>query len=148
MSILILNGPNLNMLGRRETHLYGKQSLDDLKPLLAERFPGVSFEYYQSNSEGELVTRLQQCLDSGTEGVVFNPGALTHYSYALRDAVALLTIPVVEVHLTNIHGREHFRAQSVVAAACIGQISGFGLRSYLLGTEAIQLHNGGHGTGT
>lgn len=137
MSILILNGPNLNLLGRRETTIYGRQSLSDLESLLKERFNEVQFQFFQSNDEGMLVDRIQRCLDDTVEGIVFNPGALTHYSYALRDAIASVDIPVVEVHISNVYAREPFRSTSVLAGVCVGQITGFGLHSYVLGVEAI-----------
>jgi 3-dehydroquinate dehydratase II len=137
MRILILNGPNLNTLGKREPGIYGTQSLEDLKNVLSGHFPDVRFDYFQSNEEGKIVTRLNACLDDPVDGIVINPGALTHYSYSLRDAIAMLDTTVVEVHLSNVHARESFRAVSVIAGVCAGQISGFGLQSYLLGVEAI-----------
>jgi 3-dehydroquinate dehydratase II len=138
MKILILNGPNLNTLGKREPGIYGTQTLGDLERLITRDFPDDSFEFLQSNEEGTLVTRLNELIEKPLDGVVINPGAYTHYSYALRDAVAMLNIPVVEVHISNIHARETFREKSVIAAVCNGQISGFGLNSYLLGVEAVK----------
>ena len=142
MKILILNGPNLNTLGTREPGIYGTQTLGDLERLLTGKFPDDTFEFLQSNEAGTLVTRLNGLIEKPMDGVVMNPGAFTHYSYALRDAVAMLTIPVVEVHISNIHAREAFREKSVIAAVCTGQISGFGINGYLLGVEAVkQQHN-------
>ncbi len=140
MKILILNGPNLNTLGKREPGVYGTQTLDDLERLLVKKYPADNFEFLQSNDEGVLISRLNALLEAPADGVVFNPGAFTHYSYALRDAISMLDIPVVEVHLSNIHARESFRKTSVIAAVCAGQISGFGMHSYILGVEALKLH--------
>lgn len=142
MKILILNGPNLNTLGTREPGIYGTRTLDDLEKLLTGKFPDDTFEFLQSNEEGTLVTRLNGLIEKPMDGVVMNPGAFTHYSYALRDAVGMLTIPIVEVHISNIYARESFRKKSVIAAACTGQISGFGINGYFLAVEAIkQQHN-------
>ncbi len=141
MKILILNGPNLNTLGKREPGVYGTQSLGDLEQLLVEKFPDDTFEFLQSNEEGKLITRLNALLEKPVDGVVFNPGAFTHYSYALRDAISMLNLPVVEVHLSNIHARESFRKTSVIADVCTGQISGFGIHSYVLGVEAVKQQN-------
>ena len=137
--ILVLNGPNLNLLGTREPAVYGADTLADVERLCraeGERL-GVGIECRQSNHEGELVEWIQSAAREGFHGIVFNPGALAHYSIALRDAVASQRIPVVEVHLSNIHAREPFRHRSVVAAAAVGQISGFGPASYLLGVDAL-----------
>ncbi|MBE0466910.1 MAG: type II 3-dehydroquinate dehydratase [Candidatus Desulforudis sp.] len=137
MRVLVLHGPNLNMLGTRETGIYGTGTLDEIDAELEKLATelGVEVECFQSNSEAALVDRLQ-----GSRGrvhaIVFNPAAFTHYSIVLRDAVAGLGLPVVEVHLTNVHAREDFRRQSVVAPVAAGQISGFGSDSYLLGLRA------------
>jgi 3-dehydroquinate dehydratase II len=138
-SILVLHGPNLNLLGSREQAIYGRVSLDEINRALEHHAAsrGARVVCRQSNHEGELVEWIQSAGRQGFRGVVINPGAFTHYSYALRDAVAAVTVPVVEVHLSNIHGREEFRRHSVIAPAAAGQISGFGPTSYLLGIDAV-----------
>jgi len=137
MRFLIINGPNLNLLGRREPELYGTATLDDIEKMLAKKFPDMKFEFYQSNSEGALVDYVQKGMGRAFDGVVLNPGAYTHTSYAIRDAVAALTIPVIEVHLSNIHAREEFRRHSVIAPVCKGVIAGFGAQSYELAVRAL-----------
>jgi len=136
---LVLHGPNLNLLGTREPAVYGRTSLAAVDRLIKEhaRRRGIRAECRQSNHEGQLVDWLQGARGAGFMGVVFNPGAFTHYSIALRDAVAGIDVPVVEVHLSNVHAREEFRRVSVIAAAARGQISGFGPQSYLLGIDAL-----------
>ncbi len=137
-SILVLHGANLNLLGRREPDVYGRLTLAEVDAALARHAAGrgVKVECRQSNHEGVLVDAIQRAADEGFAAIVLNPGAFTHYSYAIRDAIAAAGIPVVEVHLSNIHAREAFRRRSVTAAVCRGQVSGFGLKSYLLGLEA------------
>ena len=136
---LVLHGPNLNLLGTREPAVYGTLSLAGLdRMILAHaRQRRLRVECRQSNVEGELIDWLQNAERQGFAGVVLNPGAFTHYSIALRDAVASVPLPVVEVHLSNIHGREEFRRQSVIAAVSRGQIAGFGPLSYLLALDAL-----------
>ena len=139
MKILVLHGPNLNLLGTREPAVYGKVTLAEVDRMLRDhaRRRGHAVECRQSNHEGQLVDWLQAAQREGFGGVVFNPGAFTHYSIALRDAVAAIKVPVVEVHLSNVHGREEFRRHSVIAAVARGQIAGFGPQSYLLGLDAL-----------
>lgn len=136
---LVLHGPNLNLLGTREPSVYGRMTLAKVDELIREhgRKLGVKVESRQSNHEGQLIDWLQGARKEGFLGIVFNPGAFTHYSIALRDAVAGIDLPVVEVHLSNVHAREEFRRHSVIAAAARGQISGFGPQSYLLGLDAL-----------
>jgi 3-dehydroquinate dehydratase II len=136
---LVLHGPNLNLLGQRERQVYGDLSLADVDRLIRThaRARGVRVECRQSNVEGQLIDWLQAAAREGFAGVVLNPGAFTHYSIALRDAVAAVPVPVVEVHLSNIHGREEFRRHSVIAPVARGQIAGFGALSYLLGLDAL-----------
>jgi 3-dehydroquinate dehydratase-2 len=136
---LVLHGPNLNLLGTREPTIYGRATLADVDRLIHDhaRDLGVRVECRQSNLEGQLIDWLQGAQKEGFGGVVFNPGAFTHYSIALRDAVAAISLPVVEVHLSNVHGREEFRRHSVIAATARGQIAGFGPLSYLLGLDAL-----------
>jgi len=136
VKILIMNGPNLNLLGRRDPKHYGSQTLAEINEKLKVRFGGVDLDFFQSNHEGELIDRLQQA-DGSFDGVVLNAGALTHYSIALRDAIDSVEVPVVEVHLSNIAARESFRNHSVIAPVCRGSISGFGMQSYVLGIQAI-----------
>jgi len=138
-SALVLHGPNLNLLGTREPAVYGRATLAEIDRLIREhgRRRGIRVECRQSNVEGELIGWLQAAAREGFLGVVLNPGAFTHYSIALRDVVAAITVPVVEVHLSNIHAREEFRHHSVIAAAARGQILGFGPLSYLLALDAL-----------
>ncbi len=140
MKILIVNGPNLNRLGSREPGIYGLTTMEECMETLRARFPEVELEYYQSNVEGFLIDRLQAA-EECTDGIVLNAGAYTHTSIALHDAIRSLSAPVVEVHISNVHGREEFRHRSLIAAACQGVIAGFGMDSYRLGVEAlISLH--------
>jgi 3-dehydroquinate dehydratase-2 len=137
MKILILHGPNLNLLGKREPDVYGTTTLDEINKRVAALGGelGVETTFYQSNHEGELVQRIQDAMGTFS-AVVFNPGAYTHTSVALRDAIASTGIPTIEVHLSNIHRREEFRRHSFIAAVALGQIAGFGPDSYLLGLRA------------
>jgi 3-dehydroquinate dehydratase-2 len=137
-SILVLHGPNLNLLGTREPTVYGRTTLAEIDARLARHGAsrGVGVTCRQSNHEGALVDWIQGAASEGFTAIVINPGALTHYSIAVRDAVAAVRLPVVEVHLSNIHGREEFRRHSVIAPAAAGQIAGFGPASYLLGLDA------------
>jgi 3-dehydroquinate dehydratase II len=138
--ILLLNGPNLSQLGRRDPEQYGSATLEDIVYAATARAEqvGASLEHLQSESEGELVRRVHACLDDGTSAVIINPGALTHYSIALRDALDLLpdAVPVVEVHLSNIHARETFRHTSLTAGVADGVVAGFGADGYVLAVDA------------
>ena len=138
MKILVINGPNLNMLGKREPHIYGNATLEDLENLIKDTFKDkIYIEFFQSNHEGGIIDRLHESNDT-FDGVVINPGAFTHYSYAIYDAIKSININCVEVHISNIHQRqEEFRKKSVTAGACIGQISGFGFYGYILAINAI-----------
>jgi 3-dehydroquinate dehydratase-2 len=137
MKILFLNGPNLNLLGQRETDIYGKTTLADIESAVRQRAAklNVDVEFRQSNSEGELVTWIHSA-KGAFDSIVINAAAYTHTSVALRDAVAAVGVPTIEVHLSNIHSREEFRHKSLLAAVCKGQICGFGPFSYVLGLEA------------
>lgn len=136
MKILILNGPNLNLQGRRDTDVYGTQTFDSYLKELGSRYPSVEFGYFQSNIEGELIDAVQQA-EGVYDGVVLNAGGYTHTSVALRDAVSAVSVPVVEVHISSILAREEFRHTSLLAPVAKGSIMGFGLDSYRLGVEAL-----------
>ena len=138
--ILVLNGPNINVLGRRNPSVYGVKTLDEINRLIADKAGelGVEVSFYQSNVEGELINRIQESWGN-IDGIVINPGALTHYGYSLKDALIDAVVPVIEVHLGNIHAREEWRRHSVVADIAHGQIAGFGWRSY---TSAIEIMAG------
>ena len=136
--ILIVNGPNLNLLGRREPGIYGSEGFDDYLAALRKHYEGmVDIDYFQSNCEGELIDRLQQAGFGEADGIVLNAGAYTHTSIALGDCIRAIKTPVVEVHISNVHAREEFRHHSMLAAACKGVICGFGLDSYRLAVEAM-----------
>ena len=129
MKITILNGPNLNLLGTREPGVYGSQTFDDFYKQLKEKFPAVGFTYYQSNIEGELINALQS---ADADGIIFNPAGYTHTSVAIGDAISAIKIPVIEVHISNVHAREEFRKISLISAKSKGTISGLGLTGYSL----------------
>lgn len=139
MRILVINGPNLNFLGIREKDIYGKRDYNYLLEVLEKKAKEVSatIEIFQSNCEGEIIDRIQKAYFDQVDGIVINPGAFTHYSYAIRDALSSITVPKIEVHISNIHQREEFRHTSVTAAACTGQIAGLGIDGYLLAVDAI-----------
>ena len=143
MKILIVNGPNLNLLGVREPGIYGSQSFDAYLPELQARYPQVEISYFQSNVEGELINRMQAvgsvvaAPEARVDGIVLNAGAYTHTSVALHDCIRSLQCPVVEVHISNVHLREEFRHHSMISAACKGIICGFGLDSYRLAVESL-----------
>ena len=131
MKIQIINGPNLNLLGKREPGVYGSQSFEEFYETLKERFQGVELDYFQSNIEGEIVTRLQE-VGFLYDGIILNAGAYTHTSVAIHDAIGAIRSPVVEVHISNVYAREEFRHKSIITSKCVGIISGFGLESYAL----------------
>lgn len=138
MKILILNGPNLNLQGRRDTDVYGTKTFEEFLAELRNAYPEVEMDYFQSNVEGELINALHRSMGV-YDGVVLNAGGYTHTSVALRDAVAAVSTPVVEVHISSILAREEFRHQSLLAAVAVGSIMGFGLDSYRLGIEALKI---------
>lgn len=133
MKLLIINGPNLNMLGKREVDLYGELTYDELCQKISDfaKQHNVEVDFYQSNVEGEIINKIHSA-EGIYDGIIINPGAYTHYSIAIYDALRSIQIPAIEVHLTNIYSREEFRRKSVIAPACVGQISGFGYYSYIL----------------
>jgi 3-dehydroquinate dehydratase II len=138
--ILLLNGPNLNRLGKREPGIYGTKTLKDLEERMAALGAQADIEIvcFQSNHEGELIDKLHEAEETGIDGIIFNPGAFTHYSYAIRDAIAGITCPVIEVHISNVYEREAFRHKSVIAPVSKGQITGLGLVGYELALEAFR----------
>ena len=136
MKIQIINGPNINLLGKREPSVYGSRSFDDYLKELVERYPQVEFSYYQSNVEGEMINKIHE-VGFDYDGIVLNAGAYTHTSIALQDAIRAVTSPVIEVHISNVHQREEFRHKSMISCACVGVICGFGLDSYRLAVEAL-----------
>ena len=136
--ILVLNGPNLNMLGIREPGVYGSETLESINVEIktyAEKL-GINCDFYQSNCEGELISKIHTLM-TDYDGCVFNAGAYTHYSYAIRDAISSVNKPVIEVHMSNVHAREEFRHTSVISAVCKGTIAGFGKKSYILAVDAL-----------
>ena len=145
--VLVLHGPNLNLLGTREPHIYGSQGLEDINEKVRELAVnlGVEVKFFQSNHEGSLVDRIQEAAD-GFDAIMINPAAYTHTSVALRDAISAVGLPVVEVHLSNIHAREEFRKISMTAPVALGQVTGFGADSYLLGLMGIVYHLDGKRT--
>lgn len=138
MKLLVINGVNLNMLGMREPEIYGNSTLSDLKNQINSFCSDKNIEvsFYQSNIEGEIVNKIHEAMGV-YDGIIMNPGAFTHYSYALHDALTSVTVPCVEVHISNINKREQFRKNSVTAPACIGQITGFGFFGYIIAVEAL-----------
>ncbi|MFM8805966.1 MAG: type II 3-dehydroquinate dehydratase [Sphingomonadales bacterium] len=134
MTIVIINGPNLNLLGKREPEVYGAESFDTFLPSLRERFAAISIEYFQSNIEGELINEIQRAGFS-SDGIILNPGGYTHTSVAIGDAVAAIKAPVIEVHISNVHAREEFRRHSFVSPKAAGMICGLGLEGYALALQ-------------
>lgn len=140
MKILVMNGPNLNFLGIREPGIYGQQNYEGLCSLINKKASnmGIEVDIFQSNHEGAIIDRIQEAYSDGTDGIIINPGAFTHYSYAIRDALASVNLPKIEVHISNVHQREEFRHTSVTAPVCNGQIVGMGLYGYELAMDAIE----------
>ena len=136
MKIQIINGPNLNLLGKREPTTYGARSFEDYFVELKKAYPQVEFDYFQSNVEGEMIDKIHE-VGFDYDGIILNAGAYTHTSIALQDAIRAVTTPVIEVHISNVHKREEFRHKSMISCACLGVICGFGLDSYRLAVEAF-----------
>ncbi|WP_312667929.1 type II 3-dehydroquinate dehydratase [Tissierella praeacuta] len=143
MKVLIIHGPNLNLLEKRDNFIYGGKSLEQINELIRNRAMELDMdvEIFQSNHEGEIVDKIQDVIISRYSGLIINPGGFTHYSVVIRDAIEMLEVPVIEVHLSNISGRENFRRESVIAPVCTGQISGLGSISYLIAMDALKLLN-------
>lgn len=143
MKILVIHGPNLNILEKRNSSLYGGKSLEEINKLIEAKAKDldIEVEIFQSNFEGSIVEKIQASIDLEYDGIIINPAAFSHYSIAIRDAIEVLHIPVIEVHLSNIYGREDFRSKSVIAPVCSGQITGLGVYGYLVAMEAIKLLN-------
>ena len=137
MKVLIINGPNLNMLGRREEIFYGTEKFEKILEYLQGKFPDTELDYFQSNVEGEIVTRIQEAADEKLAGIIINAGAYSHNSYANHDALLIPKMPKIEVHLSNIHARDEFRRKSVLTRVCDGLISGFGKDSYRLALDYL-----------
>lgn len=138
MKIQVINGPNLNMLGQRESQHYGSLTLSEIESRIREAYPNVEFHFFQSNHEGELIDKVHELVrDGSADGLIINAGAFTHTSVALRDALAIWNVPKIEVHLSNIHARESFRHTSLTGGVCNGIIAGLGLNSYIFGVRAI-----------
>ena len=140
MKILIINGPNLNLLGSREPEIYGKDTLDDIKVWIDSKpeLQKIDLEWFQSNHEGKILDRLHSAMNDKKDGIIINPGAYTHYSYAIRDAISAISIPTIEVHLSDIKSREKFRQASVIEDVCLEQISGLGKNGYLEAVYALE----------
>ena len=136
MKIQIINGPNINLLGKREPSIYGTVTFDDYLQTLRAKYPQLQIEYYQSNVEGEMINKIHE-VGFDFDGIILNAGAYTHTSIALQDAIKAVTAPVIEVHISNVHKREEFRHKSMISCACKGVICGFGLGSYQLAVEAL-----------
>ena len=139
MKLLIINGPNINFLGIREKAVYGNEDYDHLLKMIENKAKelDIRIEVFQSNHEGAIIDRIQDAYFDETEGIIINPGAYTHYSYAIRDALASVTMPKIEIHISDILQREEFRHHSVISPVCAGQICGFGSYSYILGVQAL-----------
>ena len=139
--ICVIHGPNLNFTGIREKGIYGTRTLDDINNRIMDEAQKMGFEIdiFQSNYEGAIIDKLQKCYYDNVDGIIINPGAYTHYSYAIHDAIASVQIPTIEVHLSNIHKRDEFRHKSVTAPACVGQMCGFGENGYILAMSALKM---------
>jgi 3-dehydroquinate dehydratase-2 len=137
MKIQVINGPNLNLLGKRETSIYGSQSFEDFFETLKKRFADIDLQYYQSNVEGELVNKIQE-VGFSFDGIVLNAGAYTHTSIAIHDAVGGIKTPVVEVHISNVYAREEFRHKSLITSKCAGMLTGFGMEGYAMAVQFLQ----------
>ncbi len=139
MKLLVINGPNLNFLGIREKTVYGNQDFNYLLSMLSEKAvkENITIDTFQSNCEGDIIDRIQKAYFDETQGIIINPGAFTHYSYAIRDALASMDMPIIEVHISNVHKREEFRHVSVTVPVCTGQIVGMGLHGYILAVDAM-----------
>jgi 3-dehydroquinate dehydratase-2 len=137
MKIQIINGPNLNLLGKRETSIYGNQSFEQLFETLKKRFSDVDLEYYQSNVEGEIVNKLQE-VGFTFDGIVINAGAYTHTSVAIHDAIGAIKTPVVEVHISNVYSREEYRHKSLITSKCVGMLTGFGMEGYAMAIDYLK----------
>jgi 3-dehydroquinate dehydratase-2 len=143
MKILIIHGPNLNLLSKRDSSIYGKESLEQINQLIKSKSIElkIDIDFFQSNHEGEIIDKIQKTMDLDYTGIIINPAAFTHYSIGIRDAIEILEIPVIEVHLSNIYGREDFRTKSIIAPVCKGQICGLGYVGYLIALDALKLLN-------
>lgn len=139
MRILIINGPNLNLLGKREPEIYGEEGFESVLNQLRDENPTITIDYYQSNVEGELINRLHQADNEDYFGIIFNAGGYTHTSVAIGDAVAAIATPAIEVHISNVYSREKYRHESKMAANCVGVISGFGMNSYRLALDHFKI---------
>jgi 3-dehydroquinate dehydratase-2 len=140
MKIQIINGPNLNLLGKREPEIYGNSSFEDYLIKLREKYPDVQIDYFQSNIEGEMINKMQE-VGFSYDGIVLNAGAYTHTSIALHDCIRSIVAPVIEVHISNVHQREEFRHHSMISSACHGVICGFGMDSYRLAVEGLLMND-------
>lgn len=142
MKVLVINGPNLNFLGIREKGIYGKESYEDLAERLQQKAKqdGIELELFQENSEGAIIDRIQQAYYDKVDGIVINPGAYAHYSIAIRDALASIEVPKIEVHISNVYKREEFRHTSVITPVCTGEILGLGLQGYFLALDALKAY--------
>lgn len=138
--VLVINGPNLNLLGIREKNIYGSVAYEDVLKSISQKAQELGFEveFFQSNHEGEIIDKIHSAYFEKVDAIIINPGAYTHYSYAIHDAIKAVNIPTIEVHISNIHAREEFRRKSVIAPACTGQISGFGIKSYIIALYALK----------